>query len=68
MAILISVSGALTGKTMQTAGDDLSKSGTTPNAPHAFAPAEIDDSKPSLSPDTLGPDSKHQTHPQRTEP
>jgi molecular chaperone DnaK/molecular chaperone HscA len=36
------VSSALTGKTMGAAGDDL---GTGPTAPHAFAPAEIDDSK-----------------------
>ena len=36
------VSSALTGQTMTDAGDKL---GTAPTAPHAFAPAEIDDTK-----------------------
>jgi len=35
------VTGALGGKTMQTASDDLSKSGAAPTAPHAFAKAEV---------------------------
>jgi Fe-S protein assembly chaperone HscA len=37
------VTGALGGKTMQAAGEGL---GTAPNAPHAFAKAEVEDSKP----------------------
>jgi len=37
------VTGALGGKTMQAAGEGL---GTAPTAPHAFAKAEVEDSKP----------------------
>jgi molecular chaperone DnaK len=37
------VTGALGGKTMQAAGEGL---GAAPNAPHAFAKAEVDDSAP----------------------
>jgi len=43
----LAVSGALQGKTMSSAGETL---GEAPTAPHPFAPAQIEDSKPSTKP------------------
>jgi molecular chaperone DnaK/molecular chaperone HscA len=46
------VSGALGGKTMQAAGDDIDAKGAAPSAPHPFKKAEIDDSSKS-EPDAI---------------
>jgi len=55
------VSGALTGKTMASAGESIDAKGAAPSAPHAFAKAEVNaDDKPNLiqideaNPDTPG--------------
>jgi molecular chaperone DnaK/molecular chaperone HscA len=40
------VTGALGGKTMAAAGDEIASKGTAPTAPHPFKKAEFDDEKP----------------------
>jgi molecular chaperone DnaK len=42
------VTGALGGKTMQAAGDDIAAKGAAPTAPHAFKKAEFEEQKPNL--------------------
>ncbi len=48
------ISGSMKGQTMQSAGDQMGANlGATPSAPHAFAPAQIDESKPAPLPNDL---------------